>query len=265
MVKKFIIVTAMGVYIELVLIKNFCVGYLLLYDARFILRGRCTNFKCLICAIIACGFGVLLPAINCNIFLKLAAGAVILLTICAMCVGLKKFKLYCKFLLVVSVAYIICNGTALMATRFVNFKSLFAQFVYLAVSVLTAILQVILSKKLAYRLRGKGAKKYVICTIYLGERHVELPSFYDSGNAVFAFGKPVSFISSVWAKKLGVETDENFAVDIATATGRGRAALFYAERVEVNMGERTIVLNDVLFAIPPKNIFGVVLHPDLAQ
>lgn len=127
-----------------------------------------------------------------------------------------------------------------------------------------ATLTFIVVKKIAKK-RIKNGVIEVKCKIYLNERVAFCNAFYDSGNKLYLGGTPVSVLPKQVALRLVDQSKIKLFVAVHTVTGQAKLSAFFADKIEISSGEKTVVKSNVLLAISPKYQSKAVLHSDLME
>lgn len=260
----------MQVYIEYALAENFCMDFCLLFAAKAITKNRAGLWRISIASVLGACFAVAFPLFGLGGWLatviKLVAGA----ALCAAAGIFKSFKAYLKFTAAFSALTFALGGGliaifSLTGVKYSEGGGTILSSVPVGIPLFAALALVLAVKKIASKFISKRAKTAVACRIYAGQRHIELPGFFDSGNKVYRMGCPVSVISEADAKKLVDVDGIRSYVFVHTVAGKGKLPVFTADKLEIDYGEKVITLRGVLFGVSPSAGGRAVLHPDIAE
>ncbi len=261
---------AMEVYVELALLENFSMDWVLLYCAAKATKNACSKVRITVSAISGACFAVIFPLFNLT---GAAAVAVKILSGCALTFFAGKFSRpfgYIKFTLAF-MAFTFALGGLLIAAFNLAGWSYTAESGYILSSVpigvpmLAALLLLIYAKKIAERISARYGKNSVRLRIFAGQSCAEVKGFYDSGNRVTYLGAPVSIISEHTARGLVDVSCIKTYVNIHTVAESKKMAVFRADKIEIDDGETKREIKNVLIGISPKPIRLAVLHPDLSE
>ena len=260
----------MEVYVELALLENFSMDWVLLFCAAKVTKNICSKPRISLAAVLGACFAVAFPFFNLTgaaaIIVKIASGAAIT------AIGGKFTRLigYIKFTLAF-LAFTFALGGLLIAAFNLAGWSYLAQSGYILSSVpigiplLAGLILIIYAKKIAARLTSKYGKNSVRLRIYAGQSCAEMKGFYDSGNRVTYLGAPVSIISERVASGLVDISRIKSFVNIHTVAESKKMAVFRADKIVIDDGESNREIKNVLIGISPKPVRLAVLHPDLSE
>lgn len=259
----------MQVYVELALIENFCMDFVLLCSAKFISKNPCRYWRVVLGAVTGAVFAVVFPLLNFDAMLAVIAKVLSGLFICLLSGTFKDFKAYLKFTGWFFVLTALLGGAlvglfALTGLEYEAGRGFLLSSVPIGIPLFFAFWIVIGAKLLAKRLQ-KGAKNSVKLRVITKKAQVELTGFFDSGNKVYSNGVPVSIIPKATAEKLVDETRIKEGVVIHTVAGSEILKIFTADRIELDLGEKSKVIKKVKLGISPQPIAGAVLHCDLLE
>lgn len=259
----------MQVYVELAVIENFCMDFTLLYCAKLVAKNRGAVWRIVLSAAIGACFAVVFPLFKLqavwSILIKIISG----LIICAVAGKFQNFKAYIKMTAVFLGFAALLGGALIGAFSLAGINYLEGQgyilsSVPIGIPLFCALLLIIFARKLAAKLKKVG-KTTVSCKIWSGEKCVELSGFFDSGNKVYHMGQPVSVIPQIAAMKIVDESRIKGAVKIHTVAGSKKLKIFTADKIEINSGDKTETVKNVIIGISPNPTGGAVLHPDLSE
>lgn len=259
----------MQVFIELALIENFCMDFVLLVGAKYISKNPCGYRRICLGSAIGAAFAVVFPLISfgkaLSVIVKLLSG----LFICLVSGRFKSLKSFIKFagwflVLTALLGGILVGLFALTGWEYREGEGFLLSSVPIGIPLFCALMLILGARRLAKKLQ-KGEKNAVICRIYAGQAHVELQGFFDSGNKVYSKGVPVSVIPKVSAEKLIDESRINEGVIIHTVAGSRTIKVFTADRMEIEIGDKPKIIDKVKIGISPQNINRAVLHCDLLE
>lgn len=266
----------MQIYAEYAFLENFCMDFTLLYSAKAAAKNPGKTYKVALSAALGAAFAVVYPLFGVErlvspwgtvvgLAVKLAAGAVM----CALSGKFTRFKGYLKFTALFAAFSFLLGGAliALFSLTGADYKGgggYILSSVPIGIPMFFALILVVIVKKVVSKIRVHSSQAFV-CTVYLDGKSAKIPAFYDSGNKVYYGGSPVSIIPENAAKKLidvgGIKT----FTDIHTVSGKGRLAVFKADKVEIDDGKEVAVRKGVLFGVSPNRICKIVMHPDVAE
>lgn len=259
----------MQVYVELAIVENFCMDFTLLFCAKLVSKNRAGIFRLCIASALGAAFAVVFPLFKLqavwSILIKLLLG----LIICAVAGKYGSFKAYIK-MSALFLGFTALLGGALIGVfslagiSYAEGKGYFLSSVPIGIPLFCALLLIILARRIAAKLK-KAGKTTVLCKIWSGEKFVELSGFFDSGNKVYHMGQPVSVIPQFAAKKIIDENRIKGAVKIHTVAGSKKLKIFTADKIEINSGEKTETVKNVIIGISPNPTGGAVLHPDILE
>lgn len=260
----------MQVYVETAILENFCMDFTLLYSAKAIVKNPCGIFRLAISSALGACFAVIFPLMRLSgavaVAVKLASG----FALCAVAGRYNSVKGYVKFAVCFFALSFALGGLLLGIFSLADIKyeeggGFLISSVPVGIPIFLALVLASAAKKAASRIISRHAKNAVDCRIYLGEYSVSCSGFYDSGNRVYYSGQPVSVIPYELAEKLievnGIKT---FA-SIHTVTGNKKMAVFTADKIEIDDGEKNTFHLKVKIGVAPNRINRIVLHPDLAE
>lgn len=265
-----IIVNEMEVYVELALLENFCMDWVLLFCAAKVTKNICSKLRITVAAVLGACFAVAFPLLNLSgaaaITVKLLSGAVITL------IGGKYNKPigYVKFTFAF-LAFTFALGGLLIAVFNLAGWSYSANSGYILSSVpigipfFAGLILIIYAEKIAARLTSKYGKNSVRLRIYAGQSCAEMKGFYDSGNRVTYLGEPVSIISESVARGLVDISRIKTFVNIHTVAESKKMAVFRADKIVIDDGESKREIKSAIIGISPKPVRLAVLHPDLSE
>ncbi|MDE5722421.1 MAG: sigma-E processing peptidase SpoIIGA [Clostridia bacterium] len=259
----------MQVYVELAIIENFCMDFTLLYCAKLVAKNRGHIFRLCIAAAFGACFAVVFPLFKLPAWAAIPVKIISGLIICAFGGKLQSFKAYIKM----TAAFF--GFTALLGGALIGAFSLagisyaagggyILSSVPIGIPLFCALLLIIFARRLAAKLKKVG-KTTVSCKIWSGEKSVSLSGFFDSGNKVYHSGQPVSVIPLTAAMKIVDESRIKDSVKIHTVAGSKKLKIFTADKIEIDLGERTETVRNVIIGISPSAAGGAVLHPDLSE
>lgn len=259
----------MQVYIELAIIENFCMDFVLLFAAKCISKNACRYLRLCLGAAAGAGFAVVFPLIKFGAALSVAVKILSGLLICLLAGKFASFKSYVKFTGWFFILTALLGGAlvAIFSLTGLEYESgggFIISSVPIGIPLFCALILVLGVRWLAKRLQ-KGERNAVTCRIIKNEARAEIKGFFDSGNKVYLKGEPVSVISREAAKKLIDESRINEGVIIHTVAGSEIMKVFTADRVEVESGEKLKIIKNVKIGISPQRIDRAVLHPDLLE
>lgn len=259
----------MQVYIELALLENFCMDFTLLYAAKAAVKNPAKFWRIALGAAVGAGFAVAFPLFNLTAVWGTVVKVLSGLLICLISGRFKKIKPYVKFCGAFFVFTAILGGAligifSLAGTNYLSGEGYILSSVPVGVPMFAALLLIIGAKRLAVRLKKTPANE-VTCRIYAGQLSVEVKGFFDSGNKVYCRGAPVSVIPVEAAQKIIAAARINEGVKIHTVAGSRTIRVFTADKMEIDVGEKTETVLKVKLGISPRKIRRAVLHCDLLQ
>jgi stage II sporulation protein GA (sporulation sigma-E factor processing peptidase) len=259
----------MQVYVEFALVENFCMDFTLLYASKIITKNRCGIGKVAFAAIIGACFAVVYPLFDIAgalaVVVKLASGCVLVL----LAGKFDGVKSYIKFNIVFFALSFLLGGAIiaifwLAGVDYISDDGYLVSSVPVGVPLFCALLLTLAVKKLRKKFAANLSQSIFNCHIYVGQLQISSKGFYDSGNCVYYFGKPVSVISKSLAVKLvDVGQIKNF-VKVNTVAGDEKLAVFTADKLQIDGNKGTKVFYDVMIGVSAREIAKLVLHPDLA-
>lgn len=243
--------------------------FVLLYCAKLVSKNPAHIFRTVIASGLGACFAAVFPLFGFGAVwgtvLKIASGLIICL-ICGKFVGFKAyFKLAFFFL-----AFTFLLGGALIAVfqlagwDYSAGEGYYLSSVPIGIPLFCALMLVIAARKIAARLK-RVERSAVRVKIYSGAKFTELNGFYDSGNRVYSYSRPVSVIPLSAAAKIIEAGGIKEEVKIHTVAGSKKIKIFTADKVEIYDGENTGILKNVIFGISPYAAGDAVLHPDLKE
>lgn len=259
----------MQVYFELAVIENFCMDFTLLYCAKLVAGNRGSIRRVIAAALLGAGFAAVFPLFKLQAVWAISIKVVSGLIICAVAGKFQNFKAYIKLTAVFSGFTALLGGALIGAFSLAGISYLqgggyVLSSVPIGIPLFFALLLVIIARRLAAKLK-KAGKTTVSCKIWADGKCVELSGFFDSGNKVYHMGQPVSVIPQAAADKIIDESRIKGAVKIHTVAGSRKLKIFTADKIEINSGERTETVRNVIIGISPNPACGAVLHPDLSE
>lgn len=259
----------MQVFVELALVENFCMDFTLLYCAKLVCKNPAHVLRIVLASAVGACFAVIFPLFNLKgvwaVCVKIISG----LIICFLGGKFKGLKAYFKMTAVFTGFTFVLGGAliavfALVGLEYSSGSGYILSSVPVGIPLFGALVLVILARKLGARLK-KTDKSQVSCKIYSGEKFIELSGFFDSGNKVSHMGRPVSIIPLTAAMKIIDENRIKDTVKIHTVAGSKKLKIFTADKIEINYGENTDTVKNVIIGISPHAAGAAVLHPDLME
>lgn len=259
----------MQVYVELALIENFCMDFVLLSSAKFISKNPCRYWRICLGSLAGAIFAVVFPLINFGAVLSVVVKVLSGLFICLLAGRFKNFKFYVKFTgwfltLTALLGGALIGIFALTGLEYKEGSGFLLSSVPIGIPLFCALLLVLGARRLAKRLQ-KGEKNSVKLRIFTEQSSAEITGFFDSGNKVYSNGVPVSVIPKDTAEKLVDESRIKEGVIIHTVAGSRTLKIFTADRIEIEIGEKLRVIKKVKIGISPQPINRAVLHCDLLE
>lgn len=268
--KAAIISLTMQVFVELAIAENFCMDFTLLYCAKAAVKNPCGVFRIAVASALGACFAVVFPLFALSgawaQVIKILAGG-------ALCLIAGKFnsvKGYLKFTTVFLIASFALGGLligifSLADVAYDEGGGVILSSVPVGIPLFFALVFVVAVRRIARKMIANHAKIEVNLRIFVGEKCVSAVGFYDSGNKVYDFGQPVSVVPRFVAEQLvEVEGIKTFT-KIHTVAGSRKIAVFTADKIEIDEGEKTRTLKKVRLGVAPNAIAQAVLHPDLAE
>lgn len=259
----------MQVYIELAVLENFCMDFTLLYAAKVVCGNGARLWRLAAGAAAGAAFAVVFPLFGLDggwaVSVKIAAGLIL-------CLAAGRFgsvKSYVKFTAAFLIFSAVLAGAligifSLAGVEYIEGGGFIISSVPIGIPLFFSLL-LILGAKAIYKRLARTPKNSVKCRIYAGGSQVEVNGFFDSGNKVFHFGKPVSVIPQNVAEKLADLSRIKDGVKIHTVAGSKTIKVFTAEKLEIISGEKTQTLKGVKLGVSPARIDRAVLNPRIME
>lgn len=259
----------MQVFVELVLIENLIIDYLLL-KATFVLnrlhakKGR-LFLSAFLGALLALIYPLTTKVLPLNVIIKLLSGIVV--------VGVShkftsKKQFYQCFLTFVVVT--ICAGGAIVALYDLTgrFGGDFAGVltvipVGVAINICASVIRFLVRKQ-------EKEREYKCCKLAFSKREIDCVGFYDTGNFLTVDGYPAVVLSRRTAlKALGIEEYRKAKkVLVKTATGENCLTAVKSLRLEIYDGDEPNIYNNVWVIVSSVAVgsgFDLILHPSLKK
>lgn len=258
----------MQVYVELALLENFCMDFTLLYCAKIVCKNSAHIGRVALSSALGACFAVVFPLFGLKAVWSAVVKIISGLLICLSVGKFKNVKAYFK-LTAVFMGFTFVLGGALYAAFALTGLDFLAGSGYLLSSVpigiplFGALMLIIAARKIAAKLK-KAGKTTVDCRVYLDGKSVVIAGFFDSGNKVYHYGRPVSVIPENCAEKLVDESRIKDLVKIHTVAGSKKIKVFTADKIEIISGDKICTVKKVLIGISP-NVSGAVLHSDILE
>lgn len=243
--------------------------FVLLYCAKLVSKNPAHILRTFFASALGACFAVVFPLFNIgaawSIVIKIISG----LIICLISGKFKGFKAYFK-LTAFFLAFTFILGGALVAVftlagwDYSEGNGYLISSVPIGIPLFCGLWLIIAARKISARLK-KCDRATVKVKIFLGEKFCELNGFYDSGNKVYSFSRPVSVIPLNSALEIIDESGIKDTVKIHTVAGSKKIKIFTADKVEIHEGENIKTINKAIFGISPYAADGAVLHPDLKE
>lgn len=258
----------MQVYVELVLVENFCMDFTLLYCAKRITKNRVPFNRLIVPSLIGALVAVVAPLLPLNgvwgTAFKICSGAIICLFVGGYS-GVKEYLLF--FFSFLFISFLLGGGLiaifSLSGSGGLQGDGYFLSQTPVGIPLFFALQLSVLVKKISNTLVSKNVKNSVRCRICLNEREISIKGFFDSGNKVYYFGSPVNIIPRKDAEKLvdigGIKT---FAF-IHTVAGDEKIAVFTADSMEIDYGNGVKALKNVKMGVSIAKIDRAILHLDM--
>lgn len=258
----------MQVYVELALIENFCMDFTLLFCAKVVSKNCAHIFRLVIASVFGACFAVVFPLFKLGAVLSVAVKLLSGLIICAIAGKFQSVKAYIK-LTALFLAFTALLGGALIGIFSLAGISYSAGTGYVLSSVpigiplFCALLLIIFARKIAKKLK-RTDKTEVACTLFSGEKSVNLSGFFDSGNNVYYMGQPVCVIPLDRAQKIIDCKRIESTIKIHTVAESKKLKVFTADKLEIRKGEKVKVFKGVKIALSPY-ADRAILHPDYME
>lgn len=260
---------AMQVYVELAVLENFCMDFTLLYAAKVVSKNPARIRRIAIGSALGACFAVLFPLFEIgaawSVVIKILSG----LAICLISGKFKNIKGYLKFCGAFTGFTALLGGALIGVFSLAGIDYSFGEGYVLAsvpvgIPLFGALIIIAGARRLAAKLTKRRGGE-VVCKIFSGREHIEIKGFFDSGNKVFYKGTPVSIIPDADAEKLLHGERINEGVKIHTVAGSKTIAVFTADKMEIDFGEKTETVFGVTIGVSPRRIDRAVLHCDLLE
>lgn len=257
----------MQVYIELALLENFCMDFVLLYSAKALSKNPAKSFKIALGAAAGAGVAVIFPLLPIDTVLssvlKVISGALI----CFIGGKFAKFKNYLKFTGIFFALSVLLGGALIAVFNLGGFEytagaGYLLSSVPIGIPLFFALILFLGAKALGKRFVS-CRKQRVKCRISVGQSQIELAGFFDSGNKVYLSGAPVSVIPGCEAEKL--KACINRTVKIHTVAGSAQMGVFTADRLEIEDNKGKTVFKGAYIGVNPAGGDIAVLHSDLME
>lgn len=258
----------MQVYVELALVENFCMDFTLLFCAKVVSKNRGHILRLVIAAVLGACFAVVFPLFRLpsvlSIIIKIISG----LIICAIAGKFSSFKAYIKLTALFTAFTFLLGGAligifSLAGVKYSQDSGYILSSVPVGIPLFCALMLIIVARKIAAKLK-KTDKTEVSCTVYNGEKKVDLSGFFDSGNKVYYLGQPVCVIPLAKAHKIIDETRIESTIKIHTVAESKKLKVFTADKLEIRKGEKVITFKGVKMAVTPY-ADKAILHPDYME
>lgn len=260
----------MQVYAEYALIENFCMDFALTFCAKALTKNPCGYRRLAFAATLGACFAVVYPLFNLNaawgVVVKILSGVLL----CAVAGRYTKFIGFVKFIAVFTASTFLLGGAlialfSLTGASYQGGGGYLLSSVPVGIPLFCAVVLGIIIKTVAKKIVANRSKTEYDCTVVKGDKSACCKGFYDSGNKVYSGGKPVSIIPEEVAKKLVDVSRIKTFVDIHTVAGKGRIAVFQAEKVVLGSAEGERELRGALLGVSPHRIKKIILHSDLSE
>lgn len=259
----------MQVYVELALLENFCMDFTLLYCAKLASKNTAGRKRVAVASALGACFAAAFPLFGLKSFWAAAVKILSGLVICLLAGKFRSVKDYLKFTAVfmafsAALAGALIGIFSLAGIAYAEGGGYILSSVPVGIPLFGALCLVGVARALKNKFAKRG-KTEVGCRIYLGDKSVSLPAFYDSGNKVFFCGEPVSVIPEASAKKLISTEGIKQGVKIHTVAGSKVMKVFPADKIEVDDGQKISTFYGVKIGVSIAEINCAVLHPDLSE
>lgn len=257
----------MQVYIELALLENFCMDYVLLYSAKALSKNPAPSHRIALGAAAGAGVAVVFPLLPVSGAVSAALKALSGAAICFIGGKFVNFKKYLKFAGIFFALSLLLGGGIIAVFNLGGFQyfegaGYLISSVPIGIPLFLALLLFIGAKNLA-KILSSCRKERVKCRVVLGQSKIELAGFFDSGNKVYLGGAPVSVIPKDAAQKL--EARINKWVKIHTVAGSARMGVFLADRLEIENDKGKTVYKNAYIGVNPAGGDVAVIHADLME
>lgn len=259
----------MQVYVELALIENFCMDFTLLYCAKLASKNAAGRRRVAVASALGACFAVAFPLFGLKGFWAAAVKVLSGLAVCLLAGKFKSFKGYLKFTALFLAFSAVLAGAligifSLAGIAYAEGGGYILSSVPVGIPLFGALCLVGVARALKNKY-SKMVKTEAACRIFLGDKKVSVPAFYDSGNKVFYRGEPVTVIPESSAKKLIATEGIKQGVKIHTVAGSKVMKVFTADRMEVDDGQKISTFYGVKIGVSIAAINCAVLHPDLSE
>lgn len=254
---------------ELALLENFCMDFTLLYCAKLASKNPAGIKRAAVASALGACFAVVFPLFKLNGFWAAAVKILSGLAICLTAGKFRSVKDYLKFTAVfmafsAALAGALIGIFSLAGIAYAEGGGYILSSVPVGIPLFGALCLVGVARALKNKFAKRG-KTEVSCKIFLGDKNVSVPAFYDSGNKVFFRGEPVSVIPESRAKKLLSTEGIKQGVKIHTVAGSKVMKVFTADKMEVDDGQKISTFYKVKIGVSIAAINCAVLHPDLSE
>ncbi|MBE5757063.1 MAG: hypothetical protein E7342_04600 [Clostridiales bacterium] len=260
----------MVVYIEYALIDNILIDYWLLKFTLVLTKNKVKFWRLLFCAFLGSIFSLITPLIKAStpflIVIKVIMGLLIVLLS-------TKFRNIKTFItaFIIFLSYTFLLGGSILGI--LSLLSIPLSEVLIAFLFVPCYILIKLTKKVIKLLSKKMQvlKSVVECSIIKGKVKLNLKGFYDTGNNLYdKEGNPVLIIDKKTALKLiDITSIKNLEwVETTTVLGKSKIPLFTVDKVEINLNDKIIPINEVKVGISKALLsveYDVILHSKILE
>ena len=253
----------MQVYIEYVLIDNFIIDYLLL-KASFVMTGICVKKRRLfLCAFLGSAFALVFPLLNFNLFfislLKIISGAIIIL-ISYNYKTVKSFfvQYLCFLFLTFALGGILLGICSIFNIEPSNLSLwIFIIPIYCIIKVLVSVILYFYHKTLEHSFNCD-------CTLFKGEKVLQINGFIDTGNALTYQNKPIIVIGKKNIFSIISVNDfikNTTFLKYKTSAGIAKMPIYSIDKIVVKFENKIIVKNNIFVGVGEVGEKQLLLSP----
>lgn len=242
----------MVVYIEYVLIDNFCIDYLLLKATFFFTTTTVKKRRLFLCALLGSIIALLFPLINFDLIftsiLKIISGLLLVL-LATKYQTLKSF--YANFLCFLFLTFAL-GGAIIGVFSLLNLD--YSSETSIAIMILPCylILKVIIDI-IKFSKNNQIEKNFTAnCVLYHNNKVLKVSGFFDTGNSLYYNNKPIIVLDKKLFYKLFNTADilkNNTRIEYQTSAGNSKMPLFMLDKLELEYKENKYVIGSIYLGL----------------
>ena len=259
----------MVVYVELVILDNLVIDYLLLKTTFFLVKGVYSKFRLLLSALLGCAVALIIPLIS---HLTILSMAVKILTGFLITITAKNYKGVKEYFICTAIFFLLTfalGGSIIAIFSFFNLSE--SNSLSIGLTLIPAYLSISFIKSVFNFIKRKQTinQNCVNCRVVLNNLEINAIGFFDTGNGVYSRDMPVVFCNRSLALKLiskKLKLPNVSYISVNTIAGKENLLSFKLDKIMIYMNDKENIYNNVVLAVSKHSVgvgYDILLHPDL--